>query len=589
MSERRSSHERGTQSRAGGLPSQGPIAHGSVLHLLLRRMRAPLMALIVVYAISVAGFTLIAGVDATGATAPPMSFFHAFYFVTYTATTIGFGEVPGAFSDAQRMWATVVIYLSVTGWTYTLLTLLAMFQDRNFLRAMASIRFERRVAHIDEPFHLVLGCGDTGHRLARMFDRLGMRFVVVERDAARLEELELEEFRADMLALNADAGEPQALVRAGLRHPMCRGVLALTNEDKANLAVVTAARLLNPGVPVIARAHGADTVTLMQSFGKAQIVNPFEAFAGQLMLAMRAPGCYRLFDWLTAPQGTELGKEHEPPRGPWIVCGYGRFGRAVADRLGAEGLQVRIIDPSPPVADRPGLIAGDGTEPAVLELAEVRSAEGLVVGTDDDLRNLAIASLARSINPKLFTVLRQNDASNSVLIDHFPADLVMRPSEIVADECVALLTSPLLLRFLNTVRRERDAWADEVIHQLRKRCGTRSPTTWSVRLAAGEAPAIVEYMAGSARPFTIGDLLRDPDDRQQELEALALLVLRNGRETLLPNDDFALAESDELLFAGRSRGRRRMAITLHNPRVLHYVCTGREAPKRLRRGGAGGD
>ncbi len=60
---------------------------------------------------------------------------------------------------------------------------------------------------------------------------------------------------------------------------------------------------------------------------------------------------------------------------------------------------------------------------------------------------------------------------------------------------------------------------------------------------------------------------------------LALLLLRNGRETLLPNDDFALADGDELLFAGRSRGRRRMTITLHNPRVLHYVCTGLEAPR----------
>lgn len=579
MSERRSSHVRGAQSRAGVPPSQGPIAHGSVLHLLLRRMRAPLMTLIVIYAVSVAGFTLIAGVDATGATAPPMSFFHAFYFVTYTATTIGFGEVPSAFSDAQRMWATVVIYLSVTGWTYTLLTLLAMFQDRNFLRAIASIRFERRVAHIDEPFHLVLGCGDTGHRLARMFDRLAMRFVVVEKDAARLEELELEEFRADMLALNADAGEPQVLVRAGLRHPMCRGVLALTNDDKANLAAVTAARLLNPAVPVIARAHGADTVTLMRSFGKSQVVNPFEAFAEHLMLAMRAPGCYRLFDWLTAPPGTELAGEHEPPRGAWIVCGYGRFGRAVVDRLAAQGLPVRIIDPSPPPAERPGLIAGDGTEPAVLESAELRSAEGLVVGTDDDLRNLAIASLARSINPRLFIVLRQNDASNSVLIDHFRADLVMRPSEIVADECVALLTSPLLLRFLNTVRGQRDAWADEVIHQLRKRSGSRAPSTWSVRLDDEQAPAIVERIEAGARPITLGDLLRDPDERQQKIEALALLARRDGQETLLPNDDFVLAAGVELLFAGRSRARRRMTITLNNPRTLHYLCTGREAPR----------
>ncbi len=552
-----------------------PIAHSSVLHLLLRRLRMPLMTLVVLYAISVAGFTLVPGVDASGAPAPPLSFFHAFYVVSYTATTIGFGEVPAAFSEAQRIWATVVIYLAVTGWTYTLLTLIAMVQDRNFLRAIAALRFGRRVARIGEPFHLLLGCGDTGHRLARLFDRRAMRFVVLEKDAARLEELELEEFRADILALNADAGEPQALLRAGLRHPMCRGVLALTNDDQANLAVVTAARLLNPGVPVIARAHAAATVTLMRSFGKAQIVNPFEAFAEHLMLAMRAPGCYRLFDWLTAAQGSLLAAEREPPRGPWIVCGYGRFGRAVADRLAGQDLPVRIIDPSAS-AGPPGLIAGDGTEPERLEQAAVREAGGLVAGTDDDLRNLAVASLARSVNPGLFIVLRQNDAANSVLIDHFHADLVMRPSEIVADECVALLTSPLLLRFLNTVRRERDAWADEVIHQLRKRSGNRSPTTWSLRLDAVQAPAAAGRITAGRSAPAVGDLLRDPGDRRQKLEALALLVLRNGQETLLPGDDFVLAAGDELLFAGRSRAQRRMMAALNNPRTLHYLCTGRE-------------
>src|SRR5690606_19676072 len=203
------------------------IASSSVLHLLLRRVRAPLMTLIVIYAISVGGFTMIGGVDASGAPTPPLSFFHAFYFVTYTATTIGFGEVPVAFSDAQRMWATVVIYLSVVAWTYTLLTLLAAVQDGSFLRAIAGIRFERRVRRIAEPFLLVLGCGDTGLRLTRIFDRHGMRFVVVEIDAARLQALELEDFRNDVIAIQDDASRPQALVRAGLRHRCCRAVLAL--------------------------------------------------------------------------------------------------------------------------------------------------------------------------------------------------------------------------------------------------------------------------------------------------------------------------------------------------------------------------
>lgn len=81
----------------------------SVFFLVLRRMRAPLIALIVFYAIAVLGLTLVPGVHADGTPAPPMSFFHAFYFISYTATTIGFGEIPNAFSDAQRLWVTVCI------------------------------------------------------------------------------------------------------------------------------------------------------------------------------------------------------------------------------------------------------------------------------------------------------------------------------------------------------------------------------------------------------------------------------------------------------------------------------------------------
>ena len=112
MSQRKASRAR---RAAGNVPGAGQLAHSSVLHLLLRRMRAPLITLVVIYAILIGGFTLVGGIDASGAPAPPMSFFHAFYFMSYTATTIGFGEIPATFGDAQRMWTTATIYLSVVG------------------------------------------------------------------------------------------------------------------------------------------------------------------------------------------------------------------------------------------------------------------------------------------------------------------------------------------------------------------------------------------------------------------------------------------------------------------------------------------
>src|SRR4029077_1679918 len=98
-------------SRAAHRRDAAPGSMSDILFLILRRLRAPLITVIVVYAISVGGLALIPGVTPEGERVP-MSIFHAFYFMSFTATTIGFGEIPYPFTDAQRLWVTFAIYLS---------------------------------------------------------------------------------------------------------------------------------------------------------------------------------------------------------------------------------------------------------------------------------------------------------------------------------------------------------------------------------------------------------------------------------------------------------------------------------------------
>jgi hypothetical protein len=86
--------------------------HHSIFFLIMRRLRAPQILLISIIAVSVLGLALAPGVDDQG-NAHRLSFFHALYFMSYTATTIGFGEVPFEFSDQQRLWVLVCIYMSV--------------------------------------------------------------------------------------------------------------------------------------------------------------------------------------------------------------------------------------------------------------------------------------------------------------------------------------------------------------------------------------------------------------------------------------------------------------------------------------------
>ena len=137
-----------------------------------------------------------------------MGFFDAFYVMSYTASTIGFGEIPYPFTYNQRMWLTVSIYLTVMGWAYAIGSLLALLQERGFRQALALQHFTRKVERMREPFLLIVGYGRTGELLARSLDALGRRFVVIDRDDARIDDLELDSYHADVPGLVADAGDP---------------------------------------------------------------------------------------------------------------------------------------------------------------------------------------------------------------------------------------------------------------------------------------------------------------------------------------------------------------------------------------------
>src|ERR671917_460778 len=108
----------------------------ATIFLIMRRMRVPLIVLIIIFSVSVLGLTLIPGQDAEG-NPWDMGFFDAIYVMSYTATTIGFGEIPYPFTYNQRMWVTISIYLTVVGWAYAIGSLLGLLQDRAFRSELA--------------------------------------------------------------------------------------------------------------------------------------------------------------------------------------------------------------------------------------------------------------------------------------------------------------------------------------------------------------------------------------------------------------------------------------------------------------------
>ena len=551
------------------------VPASATIFLILRRMRAPLIILIVIFAVSVFGLTLIPGRDEAGRPWR-MGFFDAFYVMSYTASTIGFGEIPYAFTYNQRMWVTISIFLTVVGWAYAIGSLLALVQERSFREALALQHFTRKVRRLGEPFLLIAGYGQTGELLARSLDALGRRFVVIDADSGRIDDLYLDAYHADVPGLVGNAGDPGLLAVAGLGHPFCEGVLAITDNDEANLAVTQAAALLRPDLPVITRTVSPAMASRMCVFGSPTVVNPFDRFGDHLRLALRAPASYQLLTWLESGPGEPLPKRGNPPSGGhWIVCGYGRFGREVTHDLRAEGYDVRIVEPDDE-ADDPDAIVGRGYEPHVLKEAGVERAAGFVAGTDNDTTNLSLVAAAHRANPKMFVAARQNKPASAPLFAAVDLDALLVPAEVVAHEVYAQLSTPLLWRFVQEMPKRGNDWADSLIGRLTNLCGKHLQSLWKIRLSAVEAPALRSIFA--QEQLRLGDLLRSPDDRDDHLHAVVLIVGRGDETHLAPPHDFVLEPDDELLLVGEPAARRLLDSTLLIDATRELVLHGRHVP-----------
>lgn len=546
-----------------------------VAFLFFRRMRAPLLVLIATYSVSVAGLVLMPGVDDQG-NPWKFDFFHAFYFVSFMGSTIGFGEIPYAFSGAQRLWIAICIFFTVIAWLYAIGRIFSLTQDPAFGRAVTEARFIIDVRAIQTPFYIICGYGETGSLLVRALARRNIQCVVIDQNADNLSTLALENLGMDIPSMVANAAETRHLLEAGLRRSLCRGVVAITDNNNVNVKIAVTSKLLQPDLQVICRAGTKEAADNMASFNTDHVINPYEVFGEHLAMTQNSPSVHLLHAWLISLPGRELDAPVTPPLGDWVICGYGRFGSAAARYLEAEGNQIQVIEHRPEKAPE-GAIIGRCTEAGPLIDAGIRDAVGIVVGTDSDTNTLSSIMTARELNRDLYLVARQDRRADTEIYKAAKIDLVMEPSRIIVWRILPLITTPMLTRFLRLLREGKDAVASRVLVQIRSLTEGVTPETWSIEIAPDTTEAVYAAIE-QGQTVTIRHLFCDPHDRSQALPVIPLLHVQAEKNALLPDLDTALSRGDRILFCAKQGSRKRMEWNLRNLNQLEYILTGIESP-----------
>lgn len=529
-----------------------------VIFLIMRRMRVPIIVVITTFGFCTTGMMFMPGVDPQG-NPYRLNLFDAFYQMTITLTTVGFTEAPYPFSYPQRMWMAMSIFLLVISWAYAIAVFIALVQSAAFQAAVDAQQFRRQVRRLVEPFVIVAGYGNAGRVVGTELDEHYRRFVVIDKREDRVQSVISEQLTFDVPAVQGDCGAPAVLGVAGLARRECEGVLALTDDDDANLAVVMAAALLRPDLPVFGRCARKRTRARMERFAPGSAINADDRFGDYLALSIHHPVNHQLLRWLMDNDQEQL----QPARRDlaarrWVVCAEGEFSEAVVADFTDAGIAVELVDPAHSGPDLSGSV-------------------GFVAGTDNDTVNIAMADHARDINPDVYLVVRQQTDDKKALLDSLRIDSVYIATEVIAREVLARILDPVFWSFVEYVLTGDEQWATQARDHIEDRCGRRTPDRDVITLSAEEAPAIAGWLR-RGNTLTLGDLVRRPDDREATLPVAALVLIRAGEPEFMPAEDTALALDDQVLLVGKPAGLAHVREVCNYPTTVEYLATGRDVP-----------
>jgi voltage-gated potassium channel len=201
-------------------------------------------------------------------------------------------------------------------------------------------------------------------------------------------------------------------------------------------------------------------------------------------------------------------------RDHFIICGYGRVGRRVAEEFRAAGVSYVVLDYREDAlasarAHDDLLIEGNGTDDEDLDRAGLPRARGLVVASDDDADNLYITLSARNARPDLQIVARASDADAEKKLRLAGADRVVMPYTAAGSTMANLVLKPQVTAFLDTVTTAAGTDLHMAEIEVRDTCKNAGRTIRELRVRH-ETGAIIVALRKKDGTF---DTTPEPDER----------------------------------------------------------------------------
>jgi voltage-gated potassium channel len=229
-------------------------------------LRVGLLVLGVV-AVAVIGYMLIGG----------LSFFDALYTAVIVLSTVGLASTT-PLTHAGEVFTVLLIIAGVTLIAYGVGSFIEYVVSGHVTGLYRRRAVRKRIAQLEGHF-IVCGYGRVGQAVIKEFALSRAPFVVVDSSPEAVAQIEADGF----LAVTGNASADEVLEAAGISR--ARGLVAAVGSDADNIYVTLTARVLNPGLLIVARASTDETVSKLRRAGADQVISPY-AIGGKKMATL---------------------------------------------------------------------------------------------------------------------------------------------------------------------------------------------------------------------------------------------------------------------------------------------------------------
>ena len=337
--------------------------------------------------------------------------------------------------------------------------------------------------------------------------------------------------------------------------------------------------MLNKHVKIAAKSTTTNHSENLKDLDVEIIANPFSIISSEVNMALIAPNLLKLEKWLYRIDNLSVNLPSFP-NGKYIICGYGRMGKKIYEKLKNNNIEVQLVEVNKDNIDNfskdemQHINFGNADDKEMLIDIGIKDSIAIIAATNDDTTNLSILATAKKLNPNIMTIVRENEMEDFSIFNNANIDHVFMPSKILINKTANALINPLSDKFIRLILRKDEKWASKLVRKLIEEIN-EDPILMEFSINEKYTPQIFKYLKDDNN-LTLDFLSTSLHNKEQRNNVVPLLLQRENEITLLPMFEDDLKIGDKILFACDLHAKDDIEYICQNIYEFHYALTGKE-------------